>query len=115
MPATPLPELDLARIREFCHARVPARLNDRIRVEAEIAGRAVTIVERRAPWSPTIGPEWTRSPIARLRHSATSGLWTLFWSDRNGRFHRYDLIKPSHQVGRLLAEITADTTSIFWG
>lgn len=115
MPAIALPEPDLARILEFCGARVPARLHDKIRVEAEIDGRAVTIVERRPPWRPEYGPEWSRAPIARLRHSATSGLWTLYWSDRHGRFHRYDLIKPSRQVGRLLAEVAADPTSIFWG
>jgi Protein of unknown function (DUF3024) len=55
---------------------------------------AVTIVERRAPSRKDYGPEWTNRAVARLRYTAKSGVWTLYWSDRDGRWHRYDLIEP---------------------
>jgi hypothetical protein len=29
-----------------------------------------------------------------LRYTAKGAIWTLYWSDRNGRWHRYDLIGP---------------------
>ena len=61
------------------------------------------------------GPQWSSVPIARLRHTAASKSWTLYWRDRNLRFHIYDLATPSSMVGDLLAEIDRDSTGIFWG
>ena len=114
-PKTVLPALDLARIQRFCDCRVPARLRDQIRIELEVRGRSVTILECRPPWRPAVGLEWTRVPVARLRHVAAHAVWILDWSDRKGRWHRYDLIEPSPHVDPLLTEIEADPTTIFWG
>ena len=111
----PLPELDLARIRRYCDGRVPARLRDQIRIEVEVRGWSVTIVECRPPWAPALGPDWTRLPIAQLRHLPSDGVWVLYWSDRNGRWHEYDDLDPSPHVEPVLAEIEADPTGIFWG
>lgn len=115
MTKTKLPELDLARIRRFIDARVPAHARQQVRLEVEVQGTAVTIVERRVPWRADFGPDWTRSPIARLRYSPSNGVWTLFWPDRNLRWHRYDGVDPAAHVEPLLAEIDADPTAIFWG
>jgi hypothetical protein len=112
---TVLPDLDFARIRRFCEGRVPTRLRDRIRIELDVRGRSVTILECRPPWTPKIGPDWTRFPIARLRYVAARGVWMLYWRDRDLRWHVYDRIGPSPHVDPLLAEIEADPTSIFWG
>ena len=114
-PRTSCPELDLARIRRDCEGRVPARLRGQIRIELEVRGRSVTIVECRAPWTPEIGPAWTRFPIARLRHIAARGVWILDWRDRNLQWHRYDRVDECRHVDPLLAEIQADPTAIFWG
>jgi hypothetical protein len=54
---TRIPELDLARIRRFVEARVPPRARHQVRLEVDVQGTAVTIVERRAPWRADIGPE----------------------------------------------------------
>ncbi len=35
-------------------------------------------------------------------------------ADRNGRWHRYDDLEPG-PVGKVLNEIEADPTCIFWG
>jgi len=85
-----------------------------VRLEAVRSRGAVTIAERRAPWREDFGPEWTSSGIARLRYTAKSRLWTLYWRDRNQRWHRYDLIEPSADVLRLLDEVDRDPTGIFW-
>ena len=114
-PPTLLSELDLARIQRFCDGRVPARLRDQIRIEFEVRGGSVTILECRPPWRPANGPEWTRVPVARLRHVAAQRVWLLDWCDRNLRWHRYDGIDPSPNVDPLLAEIKADPIAIFWG
>ena len=111
-----LPELDVARVRQWAEGRVPPEIRDEIRIEVDVDARALTVLECRPPWSPkTIGPEWTRVPIARLRYVQSHRLWTLYWRDRNRSFHRYDLIEPSSHVATLLAEIDADPICIFWG
>ena len=56
---TMVPELDLARVRRYCRERIPVHLRDRIRLDVDVTGRRIAIVERRAPWTPEIGPEWT--------------------------------------------------------
>ncbi len=117
MPATKsvLPEIDLAKIRRYADGRVPVHLRNQIRVEVEVSGSAVTIVECRAPWTPEIGPDWTRFPIARLKFSPSASAWTLFWRDRNSAWHRYQRIGAMPFVDPLLDEIAADPTAIFWG
>jgi hypothetical protein len=110
-----VPELDLARIRRYVDARVPSRVAAQVRMEVVVRGSAVTIVECRPPWRADLGPEWSRFPIAQLRYDPTTTEWTLYWRDRNLRWHRYDRIAPVSHVDPLLAEIDADPTAIFWG
>ncbi len=88
---------------------------DLVRLEFDVDGRAVTILECRAPWSAKVGPEWSRHPVARLRYVVSRGVWTLYWRDRHLRFHRYAWIGPTPDVGVLLNEIATDPTTIFWG
>lgn len=114
-PSVALPDLDLARIKRWCEGRVPLSAQDQVRLEFEVAGMSVTIVERRAPWHDDPSPEWTRLPIARLRFSATTRSWSLFWRDRNEKFHSYPPLPASPTVQTLLDEIDRDPTAIFWG
>jgi hypothetical protein len=83
--------------------------------KCQIAPRHLTIVERRAPWRQDLGPEWTSFPIAQLRYTIAEKSWTLYWRDRNLRFHVYDLHAPSNRVEDLLNELDRDPTCIFWG
>ena len=62
-----------------------------------------------------MGSQWTRFPIARLRYTKATGLWSLWWRDRNLRFHAYDRVAPSATVEDLPTEIDRDPTAIFWG
>jgi hypothetical protein len=110
-----LPGLDVAAVRHYCEQRVPPHALHQVRSELVLARGAVTIVERRAPWREDYGPEWTSRGVARLRYTAKSGVWTLYWSDRNGRWHRYDLIEPTPDIRVLLDEVDRDPTCIFWG
>jgi Protein of unknown function (DUF3024) len=110
-----LPELDIARVRRWCEQRVPEHVRDQVRVECDIGPRHVTIVECRPPWREGTGSEWTRFPIARFRYAQASRTWALYWRDRNLRFHLYDRIEPSPDIGDLLREIDRDPTAIFWG
>lgn len=83
-------------------------------MECEVAPRHLTLVERRAPWREEYGSQWSRLPIARLQYTQGTRRWTLYWRDRNLRFHRYEGVPPTADIQILLAEIEADPTHIFW-
>jgi hypothetical protein len=110
-----LPELDVARVQRWCDGQVPEHVRSEIRVECDVAARYLTICECRPPWREDFGPDWTRFPIARLHYTKTSGLWALFWRDRNLKYHRYDQLKPSPQVQDLLDYLDSHADPIFWG
>jgi hypothetical protein len=93
---------------------VPEHALHQVRVGCEVAPRHLTIIERRAPRREDFGPQLSSLPIARLRYTAANHAWTLYWRDRNLRFHACDLLAPSHRVEDLLAEIDRDPTGIFW-
>lgn len=112
-----LPGTDVARVRRWV-ARHNERIGehiDEMRVEMDVEPRSVTIFNCRPPWREDFGPEWTRQEVARLRYTQSSGTWTLYWPDRHGRFHCYQHVDPTQSVERLLDEIDADPTCIFWG
>ncbi len=113
-----LPDLDVARIAKWIDARnnsLPERAQGQIRYELDVANTTITIVECRPPWRPDLGPEWTRSPIARLRYTKTRKEWSLYWRDRNLKFHNYERVPARLHVEELLAEVDRDPTHIFWG
>lgn len=105
----------LSEVERFCEERTPPALRDQMRLECSVRGGAITVVERRAPWSPRLGSEWTTSPIAQLRHDRAEGRWSLHWRGSDERWHPYERLEASHGVRRLLAEIDADPTGVFWG
>lgn len=109
-----VPEFDLARVRRFCHDRIPEHIRDQVRLEADVRGRSITILECRPLWSDPEA-EWTRMKIAQLRYDELARSWTLYWADRNQRWHRYRDLGPSENVGDLLDEIDQDPTCIFFG
>ena len=110
-----IPETELARVRRWCEARVPAQHHDQLRIEFEQRGNVLTILECRPALGAALGPEWRRHGIARLRYTASSAVWHLFWHDRDMRFHRYEPCAASAYVADLLVEIERDPTGIFWG
>ncbi|MGH2935273.1 MAG: DUF3024 domain-containing protein [Gaiellaceae bacterium] len=110
-----VPEDALAQVARFCEERTTPELRNQLRLECSGRGDAITIVEQHAPWNPDLDIEWTTSPVARLRHDARAGTWTLDWRGSDERWHRYEDTKPSPDVQPLLAEIETDPTGIFWG
>jgi Protein of unknown function (DUF3024) len=102
-----VPEIAVARIERWCRERVPEPVRDRVRVECEVDGRDVTVVEARAPWRPDLGPDWTRLPVARLRYLRSRQVWRLYRRDRQVPF--------ASSVDELLTEIDRDPTAIVRG
>ena len=109
-----LPRDELERIRDYCDQRVPGALADQVRVEARPKGRAVTIVESRPPWRGERGPAWIEVRIAQLRFDPALDEWTLYWSDRDERWHRFEEAYPG-PLEEVLAVLESDPTGVFWG
>ena len=105
----------IRKVEAFCAQRVPDEHRDQIRLEVGVRANTLTIVERRRPWSPEYGPEWTTNQIAQLRYHPENGTWSLHWRDRNERWFPYADTEPSSDVAPLLSEIDTDPTGIFWG
>lgn len=110
-----LPELDMVRVRRWADQQIPDHARDEIRIEVGVRGSFVTIFECRPPWHPDGDPEWTKLKTAQLRYDDDLEHWTLYWSDRNGRWHRYWDTEATNSVVPLLEEIDEDPTGIFWG
>ena len=113
----PLPpearEAAVAEVERYCEQRVPAEARSELRIEYTVRGRAITIVERRPPWSELVGTQWSTTRVAQLRYD--SGLWTLYCSDSDDRWWPYDETDPAPSIRPLLAAIDEDVTGIFWG
>ena len=115
MSARGLPDVDVARVQRWCASQVPEHLRSEIRVECDVAPRHLTICECRPPWCEDLGSDWTRFPIARLHYTKATGLWALYWRDRNLRYHRYQPLEPSPQIQDLLDYLDSGADPIFWG
>jgi Protein of unknown function (DUF3024) len=105
----------MSAVEAYCESRVPEDLRDQMRIECARRGKSITIVERRPPWNPDFGAEWSSVKVAQLRYEESAGAWTLHCSDSNGRWHRFDLAAQTKAVEPLLGMIEADPTGIFWG
>jgi hypothetical protein len=56
VPAMALPDDAVAEVERYCDERVPTEARSEIRIEYSVRGNAITIVERRPPWSELVGP-----------------------------------------------------------
>ena len=100
----------------FCKKRDASVPRDQMRLEYEFRGDAVTLVERRIPSQRGMKSQpWTRMAIARFRYEVKGARWTLYWPDRDSRWHVDDGIEPAPDLGLLLMQVDRDPTRIYWG
>lgn len=115
MGAATIPETEIIKVERFCAFHVPEDALHQVRLEHEVRGRSITIIERRAPWSPDHGPEWSSNPRAQIRWDADRKRFTLYCQASNDRWHVYEPLEPQRHIDPILAEIDEDPTCIFWG
>ncbi len=108
-----LPQDDVDRVQTWCRGIWPEELREQATVEADVAARHIDIVEVRPPWN-GVG-EHTRFTIARLRYTSRTGLWSIYWRDRNLAFHEYRLTGPTKDIRHLLDHIGSHEDPIFFG
>jgi hypothetical protein len=103
-PASALRQLDA-----FCsrHVRNDAQL------EARVRGDKITIIERRAPWRPDDGPEWTESKVAQIAFHPAMRTWTLFAYDRHQRRIDYPFLWPTRDLDAVIDELERDPVCMF--
>ena len=104
-------EAAVARVATYCEQR---SMGD-YRIEHAVRGASITILERRPPWNPAFGSEWSSLKVAQLRYDAGAGRWRLYSSGSDDRWHPYEFAAPVTDVAPLLAAIEEDRTGIFWG
>ena len=80
-----------------------------------IQGSTDTLFEKRAPWSGSHHPAWTRTPVAPFRYQGHRRPWTLGSRDGNQRWHRLSGAGLVQHIGDLIAALDADVTGIFRG
>ena len=109
----PLPETvrDAAvrQLDRYCDRR---EADDR-RLEYVIRGDAITLVERRPPWRPMRGAEWTSSNVAQFRFDETARTWSLFWPRPTGQWMEYDGVRPGARARVAAARGRPDPPGVF--
>ena len=97
----------------FIEQRVPPHVRDKVRLSYRFRGNFVTLYEDR-PYFRKPG-EWVKIPIAQFRFDPEQRDWTLYYRDRNSRWHKYFDLGPNDDFEVLLEEVNEDPTGIFWG
>lgn len=101
------------RLDAFCTARVPPHARSKVRLGFRIEASALVLfVERPSFMRPA---EWSASDLAKFRCVASRKVWQLFCQLSDGRWRGYEPIPESPTFAKLLDEVAADPTGIFWG
>jgi len=97
----------------FCREEPPARVRSKLQFVFRVEARAVVLAERRPAFGADLG--WTEGPVAKFRYTKSRSEWSLYWRDRHGSWHEYDLLPPAKRLATLFVEVRRDPTGIFWG
>jgi hypothetical protein len=93
--------------------RLPKAYRNEVKLGFEVGKNVVTLFESRPRYNDP--KEWIKIEFARIRYTNITGLWTLYCGDQNGKWHKYQMAKPTRDVSRLIREIDEDPTGIFFG
>lgn len=112
----PIPELEQAMVNRlldaFCE-KVPAAIRHQLSYAYRVERTTVLLLERRPHFRDK--SRTTEMVIAKFVYSPKIGGWSLRWSDRNSKWHRYDGFENRPHFRDLLREVEADPTGIFFG
>jgi len=56
-----------------------------------------------------------RNGTCRFRYTKVRKQWSLYWRDRNLKFHEYDLVAPTPHLDEIIDYVANDRSGIFWG
>jgi Protein of unknown function (DUF3024) len=101
------------RLSTFCSARVPPAVRDKLRIVFRMKANEVVLFEERPGFQRR--QEWHEMAVAKFRYVGTQRLWRLYCQHRDLRWHAYQALPAARDFQRLLNEVAADPTGIFWG
>jgi len=101
------------RLGAFCEVRVPPAVRNKVRIGFRIKGTDVILFEERPAFQRP--QEWREMAVAKFRYVGTQRLWRLYCQHRDLRWHAYEALPAAPSFKRLLDEVAADPTGIFWG
>ena len=114
MPIPPIQKQLVEKLMQnYCDSKIPKDLQDKIRLSYKIRGNNITLIESRPFYKDN--SQWIDMKVAQIRFENNKKTFTLFWADRNEKWHLYDFIEPSTELENVLEEIDKDPTAIFWG
>ncbi len=112
-----LSELEKKRIEkiftDYCEEKIPPQYRNELRVEYQIRGDEVSLIECRAPRRGE--GEWTSMKVARFKKDHKTETWQLSWADRNDRWKSYPPLPYHRDIEKLLAEVEKNENGAFWG
>ena len=100
-------------LKEYCEAKIPSHLRDRIRLEYRIRGNEVSLYESRPHWQGN--GAWLSTKIARFRRDLEARTWQLYWADRHGKWRSYSPLPFHRDIETLLHAVDRNVTGVFWG
>ena len=98
---------------DYCEKKVPPHVRAQVRIEFQIKGNEVALLECRAPWQGD--GDWTSMKIARFKKDQKTETWQLYWADRHDRWKAYPLLPYHRDIEKLLAEVDKNENGAFWG
>ncbi len=100
-------------LEEYCAARVPASVRDKVRLNCRVRGQALEMFESRPAF---LAPhEWQDMDIAKFRYVHARRVWRLCCKFSDGRWRSYQPYPEAATFEELLHEVEDDPTGIFWG
>ena len=112
----PIPKLEKERVSRALDGlcdKVPLHVRDQLTHNFRFVRSDVELYERRQNYRER--GQFIEHTVAKFRYNAKRGSWTLFWADRNLRWHSYDGFADRRDFLDLLREVEKDPTCIFWG
>ena len=112
-----LPEIQKAQVDKlltpYCAKRVPPPVRSKVRVGYRIDGNAVILYEERPAFRPP--HDWQEMAVAKFLYVGTQRERRLYCQHRDLKWHAYQALPLSSSFAKLLEEVDADPTGIFWG
>lgn len=97
----------------LCGAAADPTVAAKLQYAFRFEGPAVLLLERRPHFEPP--QDWRESGVAKFRYVKSRAVWQLFCQHRDLRWHVYAPLPEAADLARLVAEVRADPTGIFWG